>query len=485
MTITKENAAETTNVQLTVFDIVCLIVGIVVGTAIFKAPPLIFSMVPSREVGLLMWGLGGILAMSGALCYCELATTYPRFGGEYVYLTEAYGPLFGFLFAWMQLCAIITGSIGAMAFVFADYAATILNLPEGPVWLAIPAVLVLTLIQTTGLKSGKLTQNLLTGIKVLSLGMILCAGVMASYQKAESKDVNSQTAITSTSEAETDEQSSLSWSQLGLALVFVLYAYGGWNDTAAVAPLVKDLQRNIPRGYLIGLSLITVLYLALNEAYLRVLGLEGIRAASAPAARVMSVTLGSTSSIIMSVIVMISALGAIHGMLFTASQTMRAVGAEHQALRWCSYWYVRNTPIASLLTLSAISVFLICLVGTEQGRLTVDMVTQACHVSPPDWEKYDGGFNTLVTATAPIFWGFFALAGVAVIVLRIRRPNQERPYRVPLYPILPLLFTATSLFMFYSSATYAGSLVFLCIPVVIAGIVAFVLERQESPSRSS
>ncbi len=454
---------------LSVWDTVSILIGIVVGTSIFKAPPLVFGNVSDASTGLLVWGLGALISLCGALCYCELATTYPGFGGEYQYLSQAYGRRTGFLFAWMQLCVILTGSIGAMAFVFSDYSVTLAEgLKNHQAAVASSALVLLTLIHSSGLSAGKLVQNFLTVAKVIALGAILVVGCF--YSAAP------ETAVAATANTE---------SNIGLALVFVLYAYGGWNDAAMVTPEVRDHQRNMPKALLFGLGLTALLYLSLNVAFLKVLGFDGVRTSAIPAAEIVEIAFGRSASIVMSLIVMLSALGAIHGMLFVSCRLLAAVGDDYALFRRWSEWNNRGVPLISLLTITGISLFLVLAVGTEKGQLLTANTAVSIGLPKPDWAKYFGGFDTLVAATAPIFWAFFAMSGFAVSILRFTDRNRPRPFRVPFYPLPVIVFCFFSLFMLWKSLEYAKELTLLSLPVFVLGIILSMTRTTDSEGSNS
>lgn len=456
--------------QLRVLDTASLLIGIVVGISIFKTPQLVFGNVPDAVSGLVLWGLGALFSLCGALCFSELATTYPEFGGEYQYLSQAYGRRTGFLFAWMQLCVILTGSIGAMAFVFADYASTLHDsLQPHLAWLAAGAVLGLALIQGCGFRSGTRMQNLLTGAKVFALCSILVIGI------AFVAPVETQRAVEVTTSRQTD------W---GLALVFVLYAYGGWNDAAMVTPEVQDYRRNVPRAFLLGLGFVGLLYLLLNLAFLRVLGLDGVRASAVPAADLMQLVVGGWAAVLMSLIVMSSALGAIHGMLFVSCRLLAAVGEDYPLFRGWNRWNSQGVPVLALSSITAISLVLIVGVGTAWGRARTTDLTALLWLPRPDWDKYYGGFETLVAATAPVFWVFFLLSGLAVLVLRRTDPDRPRPFRVPWSPWPIVLFCSSAAYMLWRSLDYARELTLLSLPVLIVGILLSFTTRKLDPIRT-
>ncbi|MCO6453840.1 MAG: amino acid permease [Pirellulaceae bacterium] len=443
-------------------DAVSIIVGIVVGTAIFKSPTLVFQNVTSAWQGMGLWVLGGVLSLIGGLCYAELATTYPRAGGDYEYLNRAFGRWVGFLFGWAQLVVILTGSIGSMGYAFADYAAGLWNLPhESTVWLAAGAIGVLTITNLLGLGVGKTAQHVLSGAKTLGLVGVIGLGLFATpapQLPAERLNVEPS---------------------LGLALVFVLYAYGGWNDAAFVAAEVRNRRRNLPLALLLGILGITVVYLLVNAAYLATLGFEGARQSWTPASDVAARAVGPWGARGISLLVMVSALGAINGLILTGSRVYVSLGADHRPLAWLGYWHHRlGAPIGSLVAQGVVSLLLVFAVGTVWGRAAIDGSLTAVGLSGLPWEKYFGGFETLVAGTAPVFWLFFLLTGLSQIVLRIRDPRRPRPFATPLYPLPPLVFCATCLFMLYSSLDYARSLALLGVVPLLLGLPLYALSAR-------
>jgi len=452
------------------WDVVSLNIGIVIGASIFKVPGSVFELCGSPAAALALWGLGALLALAGALCYAELAAAYPAFGAEYVYLGRAYGHQIGFLFGWIQTFVILPTSVGAMAFVFAAYGGEVWPAVQSqPGLTAAAAIAGLSILQLIGFQVGRIAQNLLTGIKVLSLlGVVVC-GLFLSPPVEVVAAVPSE---------------KISWSGLGLALVFVFYAYGGWSDVARVTPEVRDCRRTMPRGLITGLSIIAVIYLLLNLSFLNSLGDDAVRHVTAPAAEVVRRTLGSRFSVLMSLVVMASALGAIHGMLFSGCRLLAAIGEDYRLFRKWNSWNARHVPVWALLTLSLISLATTALVGTKIGRESIDRFLILLRLAPADLEKYGGGFEVLVTASSSVFWGFFLLSGLAVIVLRMRDPLRARPFRVPLYPVTPLIFIAICGYMLWSVGSYAGKLTLLMIPAILPGILLAFLQRRPANNSS-
>jgi amino acid transporter len=441
-----------------------LIVGIVVGTAIFRAPPTVFGQFDSPWLGLSVWFLGGLLAFCGALCYSELGAAYPDFGAEYVYLGRAYGRRIAFLFAWMQLCVVLTSSIGAMSFVFVDYLNRIVPLPSwSHAFVAIGAVFTLLCLQIAGLRVGKFVQNLLTASKLLALIALLLAG----FSQARHPEAFSSAA----------QQEPTSFS---LALILVMFAYAGWNDATAVAPEVREPQRNLPRALLYGLGFVVLLYMLVNAAYLNVLGLPAVRSSTAPAADLIGVVFGSQYAWIMSAMIVVSSLGAIHGTMIAASRLLNAVGHDYPAFSAWRVWNARGAPAWALITVFSISSVLTLLAGTRVGFGLLQFVARPLGLTGEfDPEQ---GFDVLVSSASPVFFLFFAMAGFGLIVLRQTDPDRPRPFRVPGYPFTPLALTAIAGFMCYSGLQYIRLLVLLSAPPLFVGVVlAFLLRPAANP----
>jgi amino acid transporter len=507
--------------HLGLFDAVCIIIGIVIGSTIYKSPQLIMANVSSPTMGMIAWGVGGLLSLIGALCYAELASTYPRSGGDYVFLSRAYGSWCGFLFGWAQLAVILTGSIGAMAFVFGDYAVrtwgppgTVVSaelaekqgrlqkefddfktkVPESQrssistppelaeaqdqiqaintrrdLWaavLAVAAVAALTLMNVLGVVLGKLTQNLLSVAKIVGLGGIVYLGFLYGQVDAI-KDFTPPPADST---------------NFGLAMVFVLYAFGGWNDSAFVAAEVRN-RRNIIRSLILGTLIITVVYLAVNAAYLRVLGFDGMRNSFTVAAEVGKKTLGDQGDLAISVLVMISALGAINGLIFTGSRVYSTLGADYGMFAALGRWHPRlRSPVWALSIQAVVVLLMVVAVGTPVGRDWIDTGMTFLSLNKIPWARYFGGFETLVSGTAPVFWGFFLLSGLSLFALRQRDPDVERPFSVPLYPLLPLIFCGYCGYMLYSALDYAKWVALIGAIPLAFGLVLYAFAHR-SPSR--
>lgn len=455
---------------LGVWDAGSLIIGIVIGASLFRVPGAVFANVPDAARGLLLWLAGGALSLAGALCYCELATAYPRLGGDYVYLTRAYGPAAGFLFGWMRFAVILPANIGAMSFVFAEHACRLCGAPATwIVTLAVGAVIVLTLLNLRGAVFGKNLQNALTASKLAGLALIVLAGAWLFVSAGRSAPP-------------VTPDSSPPAANYGLALVFILYAYGGWSDAAFVAAEVRDARRNIPRALILGLGGITVIYVLVNLAYIAGLGVEGVRASATPAAELLERAWGPVGEAAISLIVMLSTLGAINGMLYSGSRLTASLGDEHRVLSWLGGWdNVRGAPIRALIGIGAASLVLVWLCGTQSGKTVLERPVSWVGNRALQWTPGEQGFDMLVTGAAPTFWIFFCLTAAAVPVLRWREPHVERPFRCGV-AVTPVIFGATSVYMLWSSVAYAWELALLGVAVLAFGAVLYAVSRPPGSS---
>ncbi len=427
-------------------DAIGLIVGIVVGAGIFKAPSVVAANAGGAWAMLAAWLLGGIVSLIGALCYAELATAYPHAGGDYHFLTRAYGRRLSFLFAWARLAVITTGSIALLAFVFGDYCTRLYALGEQSSALyATLIVLVLTAVNIAGVKFGAATQNWLTIVEVLGLLVVTAAGLIVAPAAAAA------TVPGGTGQGQP---------AFGLCMVFVLLTYGGWNEAAYISAELKDVRRNMLRALVWSMFILTALYLLVNLAYLRGLGLAGMARSQVVAADLLQQAWGSGSAQLISVMIAVSALTSINATVIVGARSNYALGCDWPVLRFLGRWNARTgSPTQALLVQGAVALALVAF-----GAFMRD------------------GFETMVDYTAPVFWLFFLLIGLALFVLRWRDPQRARPFRVPLYPFVPLAFCASSAWLLYSSLAYTRLGALVGVGVLVAGVplLALALRRRSN-----
>ena len=405
-------------------EAVMLIVGIVIGAGIFKAPSLVAGMTGSAPWMFGAWVLGGVISLIGALCYAELTTAFPNAGGDYHFLRRVYGRAVSFLFGWARFSVITTGSIALLAFVFGDYLqqAIPLGLPPGwgPAAYAMAAILVLWAVNARGIKAGTSTQNWLTALEV---GGLLLVVVAALWLAAGQGPASAATPAAGAPAA------APGLAGFGMAMVFVLLTYGGWNEAAYISAEVKDGRRNMVRALVISILVITVLYLLVTWAYWNGLGLQGMAKSEALAADLLGKAFGATGKTVITVMVAVAALTSMNATIIVGARTNYAVGRDWPVLNKLAYWDSERGSPSNAMHLQNVAALLLVMLGAWTGS----------------------GFRSMVEFTAPVFWLFFLLTGLALFVLRGREPEAERPFRVPLYPVLPAIFCATCGYMLWSS----------------------------------
>ena len=433
-------------------DAVAIVVGIVIGAGIFKTPSLVAGTTGDAGWVIVAWCAGALVSLAGALCYAELAAAYRHAGGDYHFLTRAYGRDASFLYAWARATVINTGAIALLAFAFGDYVTTLVPLgpASGAIWAA-TIVIALTCVNIVGLRASASTQNWLTLVEVTGLVAVAAAGIVVSNGGSASAGLGAVFTRTP------------SPGVFGLAMVFVLLTYGGWNEAAYLSAEVRGGRRAILGVLLVSLTIIAVAYLAVNLALLNGLGLAGLAASKAPGADVMNRAFGALGGQLIALFVAVSTLTSINATMIVGARTNYAMGRDWPALRFMSGWHaVRAVPIVSFVVQGIVA---LALVGF--GALQHD------------------GFEAMVEFTAPVFWAFLFLVGLALFVLRAKDADAERPFRVPLYPFTPILFCAACAWLTWSSIAYAVSrdAIRVSLTVMAFGVFAWLLTRAHARLR--
>ncbi|MCZ8044433.1 MAG: amino acid permease [Beijerinckiaceae bacterium] len=425
---------------LSIFDAVTIMVGIVVGIGIFKTPSLIAANVGSEAAFLGVWVAGGLVTLIGALCYAELAAAHPHAGGEYHFLGRAYGRPVAVLFGWARGSVIQTGAIAAVAFVLGDYAAQIVPLgPYGPAIYAAAAIIVLTGLNVAGTIQSKTLQIAVTFIEVGLIAAIIVWGLLGSAGGAV------PAATTAPPSA-----------ALGLAMIFVLLTYGGWNEAAYLSGELRDPGRNMVRVLLIGTGVLVALYLAANAALLAILGLDGLRGSQAVATDMMRRVAGESGAIVVSLAIVVAALSTLNATIFTGARVYFAMARDITLLPRVGEWDERGrAPANGLIAQGAVALLLVVL-----GAASRD------------------GFQAMVDYSAPVFWAFLLLVGLALPILRWREPDRVLPFKVPLYPLTPALFCLTCLYMLHASLAYTGKGALIGLGVVLAGLPLLLFQSR-------
>ncbi|HSI69791.1 MAG TPA: amino acid permease [Gillisia sp.] len=426
---------------LSAVDAIALIVGIVIGAGIFRTPSLVAGNVESGGLMLGVWLIGGAVSLIGALCYAELTTTFPNTGGDYHFLMRAFGKRTAFLFAWARMSVIQTGSIALLSFIFGDYATQIFSLGEySSVLYAGIIVLLLTAINIAGVKTGAGAQKLLTTLEVLGILAVIIAGLF--FVPAAGDVSFSFVPVNNSGNA------------LGLAMVFVLLTFGGWNEAAYISAEIRSGKKKMAMALVLSIIIITLVYLLVNFAFLKGLGLEGMAGSDAVAGDLMGAAFGQTGLVLISVVVAIAAMTSANATIFTGARSNYALGRDFKAFSLMGKWNTGESgPVNAFLVQGVIALILVSFGFFSRS-----------------------GFETMIDYTAPVFWFFLLLVGIALFVLRKKEPNVERPFRVPLYPVLPLVFCLTSAYLLYSSIAYTGWGALVGIAVLVIGVLVMFLK---------
>jgi len=424
------------------FDAVMIMVGLVVGIGIFRTPSLVAANVESEFAFIAVWVAGGFITLIGALCYAELSAAHPHAGGEYHFLSRAYGKPVAMLFGWARGSVIQTGAIAGVAFVLGDYAAQLIPLgPYGPSIYAAISIVILTGVNVAGTFQSKALQIAMTALVVGAVGAIILFGLFGTAPPPPPAS-----ALPPGTAA------------VGMAMIFVLLTYGGWNEAAYLTGELKDAPRNIAAVLLYGTLILIAIYVLTNFALLTVLGLEGLRASDAVAADMMRRVAGDAGATIVTIAILVAAISTLNATIFTGARVYYAMARDMTLLPSVGEWNERGKTPANGLMLQAV----VALVLVSVGAITRD------------------GFKAMVEYTAPVFWSFLLLVGIGLMVLRIREPDRVLPYEVPLYPVTPILFCLTCGYMLHASIAYTGMASLAGLAVLAAGTPLLLFRRKNT-----
>ncbi|HZT28594.1 MAG TPA: amino acid permease [Bryobacteraceae bacterium] len=385
--------------KLGLADCIAIVVGTIIGSAIFIVPGAIARSLPSAPLMLAVWLTAGLLSLFGALAFAELGAMLPDTGGQYVYLRESFGPLWAFLCGWSFFLIIRSGGIATVAVGFSIYLAALFPIPPALVPYTAPAlILLLTWVNYRGVEGGALVQKIFTLLKVIGLA-VLIAGAFLHPQ--------TQPVSWSVSAAE------FSWARFGVAMIAGLWAYNGWMAIGFVAGEVKNPGRNVPLSLGIGMAVVLAVYLLTNLGYLRILPISEIAATDKVAAVLASRTMGAMGVMLVSATIVLSTIGTDNGNILTASRIYFAQARDGLFFRSIGKVHPRfQTPYVSILVQGAWAALL----------------------------SLSGSYQKLFSFAMFAAWIFYGLCVVAVIVLRRKAPALPRPYWMWGYPVTPVLF---------------------------------------------
>ena len=428
--------------RLGVWSAAAVLVGSTIGSGIFRVPSAVAADVGTVGAVILLWVIGAVVALFGALTIAELAVLYPRSGGIYVFLREAYGPLPAFLFGWTELLVIRPSALGAIAMLFAEYVQEFVPVSETGVRLiAAGAILLLAAANIRSVTWGAVVQNASTAAKVLALaGLAILAFALGDGASGAF--------------AGPIDMAPLSWGGFGVALIAVMWAYDGWADLTFIAGEVKDPARTLPRALLGGTLAIVAIYLLVNAAYLFVLTLPEMANRPLVAADAARKIFGEGGAGVVAAMVMVSAFGALNGSMMTGPRIFFAMADDDLFFRPVAAVHPRwRTPWAAIALAAALGI----------GYVSIRT------------------FEQLADSFILGIWPFYALAVGAVFLLRRRRPDLERPYRTVGYPVVPLVFLAASVAMLLNSVIEQPGSTLFGFGIILLGIPAYFAWRAVRP----
>ena len=405
-----------------------VVVGIVIGTGLYRVPPVVAAAFSTPFGPLALWAVGGVIALSGALAVAELAAMFPDAGGLYVYIREAFGPAAAFLFGWMWL---LTDPISwaAQALVFSEYFGSLLGLaPLAEHLTAALLIVALALIQTRSVGAASWVQNIFTSLKILTL-LALAVALAAAVRQPQAASVS--------------VHSGHGVGGIVLALLAVLWAYDGWENLTALAGEVRDPGRNLPRALFGGTLLVLLLYIGVNAGYLHVLGTAGVAASRSVAVDALRGTAGGATLTLVALMVMISVLGSLNGSMLSDPRVFYALARDGLFFRAVGRVHPRHrTPY--------VATFL----GTFLAAAFV--LTRS--------------FTDLAAAYVLGIWPFLMLAVLALFRLRRTQASRPRPYRTWGYPAVPILFLAASALVLLGALWQEPRRVALSLALTAAGL---------------
>jgi len=427
--------------RLGLFDVTMITVGAVIGAGIFLNPAIVAARVQSAQLTIAAWVVGGMIAVAGGFCFAELGARAPNAGGGYVYLRDAFGRLPAFLYGWTLLLVINSGAVAAVAQIAARYTTDLMGADGtliGP--LAIVFILLFTVINYFGVRPGAIAQNIFTLAKLAALGVVIVAGLMATPAAAVAVPGPAPSLLESIR-------------LIGLALIPVMFATGGWQNANFVGGEVRDASRTLPRAILLGVAIVVVVYVAVNLAYLRALGVSGLAASAAPAADTMRIAAGETGARLISVGIIASTLGILNLFILAAPRVYQAMADDGLFFAAASRLHPRyRTPSGALFFQAGWAILL----------------------------SVSGTYGDLLDYVVFGDWIFFGLVAMTLFVYR-RRDADHPPtdgFRMPAFRLITGTFVLAAAAIVVSSVLSNPANAIIGAALILAGVPVFWLWQR-------
>jgi APA family basic amino acid/polyamine antiporter len=388
--------------RLGVFDATMLVMGGIIGSGIFVTPAEVARHVETPLLIVGVWMIGGIVALAASFVYAELAARRPAVGGQYAYLRDAYGPMPAFLYGWALLLVIQSGGMAAVAITFARYFGNLVQLPVGDSAVAVAVLALLTLINCLGVRSGSNVQSALMLLKIGAIAVLVLVGFwLAPLSVAHAPPASAGSIST--------------LAAVGAAMTPVMFSYGGWQTSSFVAGEMKNPQRDLARGLVLGVAGVILLYCAVAFVSVHALGPAGLAASKTPATDVMRLALGDKGATFIAIGIAISALGFLSQGMLTAPRVYFAMAEDGLFFR----------SVAQVNATTRVPVVAIVLQGVAAAVIALS-----------------GTFGQILSYVVSVDFIFFGLTGAALFVFRRRDPGQQVAFKVPLHPLTTGLFVA-------------------------------------------
>jgi APA family basic amino acid/polyamine antiporter len=429
---------------LSTFDLTMIAIGGTIGSGIFLTPSLIAQQLPSPAWMLTIWLLGGLLTLCGALAFAELGGMFPGAGGMYRYLSESFGPLFGFLFGWAYLLVVNTGGIAALSLAFASYLGYFIPLSDTGIQLVGAAGLsIVTILNIVGVRVGGIFSDIFTILKLLGIAVLIVAGIGWGSQSLYDTETTGQLPETGMGGA------------IGVALIGVLWSFGGWQHASFTAGEAKDPTKGVPRAMVIGSLVVTAVYVLANLAYLFAMSPEEIAASPRVAAEAMDHVIGPAGGGLIAMVIFISTFGSTGVYTLTVPRVYYAMAKDGLFFARVAALHPRfHTPVVAILLQSGWALVLIFFWGT---------------------------FNELISYVVFTDWIFFGLTAAGVLVLRRKRPDLPRTYKALGYPLTPFVFVAVSAWFVLNTMLVKPLQAWVGIAFLALGVPVYLFWSRQKP----
>lgn len=416
-----------------------MVIGTIIGSGIFFKPTAVFGATGTASLGLLAWIIGGLLALAGGLTIAEIGTLIPETGGMMTYMEHIYGQFWGYLIAWVQTIIFYPVRIAAAAVICGTQVVNLLGMDQKLIIpIAIGIVLFINFINAIGNKATDILQSTATILKFVPIVMLIAAGLFLNPDPVK-VEIFPLT-----------DPSRPFGPAISAAVLATLYATDGWMNVTNIAGEMKDPGRDLPKAIIGGISMVTVVYLAINYAYLRVLPVDAIAATTTPASDAAYILFPSFGGKLITIGILISVFGSQTGFVRASWRVPYALGLRN--LLPCSRFFQSlnkktQMPVNSGMAIMVITLLVLVLIGD---------------------------FNTLSDIGSFVIWFFYILAFIGIFVLRKKWPDRERPYKVPLYPFVPVLGAAGGIFVLGSTILYQPFIAVISIAAMLTGIPVYI-----------